>query len=222
MTQQCGKLIVIEGLDGSGKSTQSELIYRQMLSKNNDTKLISFPDYANPSSSLVRMYLGGEIAPTLGDISAYAASSFYAVDRYASYKMHWQKDYENGTDILATRYVSSNAIHQMIKLPESEWDSYLEWLDDYEHNKLGLPRPNDVIFLDMPRDIANRLILERYDNNSSKRDIHESDLTYLDMCQRSAEYCVKKLGWRSVTCNDGDNPLPADTIAELIMSQIKI
>ena len=129
-----GKLIVIDGLDGSGKSTQFELIKNKLIADGIPVKAISFPDYDKPSSALVKMYLNGDFSENADDVNCYAASSFYAVDRYASYKIYWENNYKNGDTILASRYVSSNAIHQMVKLPESEWDNYLEWLIDYEYN----------------------------------------------------------------------------------------
>ena len=156
-----GKLVVIDGLDGSGKTTQFEIL-REKLAADTAVKAISFPDYDQPSSALVKMYLNGEISANAADVNAYAASSFYAADRYASYKMFWEKNYLSGELILASRYVTSNAIHQMGKLPESEWDSYLEWLADYEYIKLALPEPNLVIFLDMPVEISQRLMTGRY------------------------------------------------------------
>ena len=140
-----GKLIVIEGLDGSGKSTQFEIIDSIFAQNNIPHKSISFPDYDNASSALVKMYLNGEFSKKAKDINAYAASSFYAVDRYASYKLYWEDSYNNGELILASRYVTSNAIYQMVKCKKSEWDKYLEWLSDYEYIRLGLPRPDLVI-----------------------------------------------------------------------------
>ncbi|MCI7804375.1 MAG: thymidylate kinase, partial [Oscillospiraceae bacterium] len=123
-----GKLIVIDGLDGSGKSTQLELVQKKLEDMGVPVKTISFPDYESPSSALVKMYLNGEFSDNPDDINAYAASSFYAVDRYASYMKYWKEDYFSGKLILAARYVSSNAINQMVKLDESEYDQYLEWL----------------------------------------------------------------------------------------------
>lgn len=216
-----GKLIVIEGLDGSGKSTQSELIYNHLKQNGEKVKLISYPDYSDKSSALVKMYLDGEFSSDLNAINAYAASSFYAVDRYASFKRHWEKDYLDGYTIIATRYVSSNAVHQMVKLPQSEWDCYLDWLDDYEFVKLELPRPDKVIFLDMPRKVADSLLLSRYNGDASKRDIHESNISYLEQCQLTAKYSAQKLGWSVIACNDGEKPLPLEIITDRILEDIK-
>ena len=213
------RLIVIDGLDGSGKTTQFDIV-KERLGKKYTVKAISFPDYDQPSSALVKMYLGGELSKDASEINAYAASSFYAVDRYASYKMFWEKNYEDGEIILASRYVSSNAIHQMAKLDESLWDEYLKWLEDYEHDKLGLPRPDHVIFLDMPVEISQRLMTERYKGDESKKDIHEADVEYLKTCRRTALYAAEKCGWSIIPCNNGDDPLPIERISGEIMKLI--
>lgn len=206
-----GKLIVIDGLDGSGKTTQFDII-REKLSGTHSVKAISFPDYDNPSSALVKMYLGGELSKDADGVNAYAASSFYAVDRYASYKMFWEENYKNGDLVLASRYVSSNAIHQMVKLEESQWDGYLNWLSDYEYGKLGLPVPNLVIFLDMPVEISQKLMSERYGGDESKKDIHEANVKYLQACRKSALYAAEKLGWKIVDCSADGEPLTVEII----------
>ncbi len=210
------KLIVIDGLDGSGKTTQFDIISK-LLEEKHDVKAISFPEYDKPSSALVKMYLNGEIAKNAAEVNAYAASSFYAVDRYASYKIYWEENYKNGDVILASRYVSSNAIHQMGKLPENEWDDYLKWLEDYEYGKLGLPRPDCVIFLDMPVEISQRLMTSRYNGDESKKDIHEANVEYLKGCRRTALYAAGKCGWHIVECSGGDEPLSVKAITDKIM-----
>lgn len=210
------KLIVIDGLDGSGKTTQFDIISK-LLEEKHDVKAISFPEYDKPSSALVKMYLNGEIAKNAAEVNAYAASSFYAVDRYASYKIYWEENYKSGDVILASRYVSSNAIHQMGKLPENEWDDYLKWLEDYEYGKLGLPRPDCVIFLDMPVEISQRLMTSRYNGDESKKDIHEANVEYLKGCRRTALYAAGKCGWHIVECSGGDEPLSVKAITDKIM-----
>lgn len=215
-----GKLIVIDGLDGSGKTTQFDIL-REKLAAVTAVKAISFPDYQNPSSALVKMYLNGEIAENAADVNAYAASSFYAVDRYASYKMFWEKNYLNGELILASRYVTSNAIHQMGKLPESEWDCYLEWLADYEYSKLRLPKADMVIFLDMSVEISQRLMSGRYGGDESKKDIHEANVKYLQTCRKSALYAAEKLGWRVVSCSSDGEVLSVAEISGKLMQLIK-
>lgn len=206
-----GNLIVIDGLDGSGKTTQFDII-REKLSENHSVKAISFPDYDNPSSALVKMYLNGELSKSANGVNAYAASSFYAVDRYASYKIFWEENYKNGDLVLASRYVSSNAIHQMVKLDVSQWDGYLDWLSDYEYGKLGLPVPNLVIFLDMPVEISQKLMSERYGGDESKKDIHEANVKYLQACRKSALYAAEKLGWKTVDCSADGKPLTVEEI----------
>ena len=215
-----GKLIVIDGLDGSGKTTQFELIQKILSDRGITVKAISFPEYDKPSSTLVKMYLGGEFSKNAEDVNAYASSSFYAVDRYASYKLYWEKDYLDDKLILASRYVSSNAIHQMVKLPEEEWEKYLEWLIDYEHIKMDIPKADKVIFLDMPIEISQKLLSQRYNGDENKKDIHESNIEYLHRCRKSALFAAEKLGWSVVTCNDGENPLPTEEISKKIMKII--
>ncbi len=215
-----GKLIVIDGLDGSGKSTQAQLLWERLKGLPGGAELISYPDYKKPSSTLVRMYLNGEFSENADDVNAYAASTFYAADRYAGYMQHWGALYRQGKTILASRYVSSNAIHQMVKLPRAEWDAFLAWLADYEYEKLELPRPDLVLFLDMPRIVADRLILSRYGGDESKKDIHERNRAYLEKCEQSAQYAAQKKGWHVIPCSDGTNPFPVDTIAEQIWTAV--
>jgi dTMP kinase len=216
-----GRLIVLDGLDGCGKSTQSEQVYRALTEAGERVKLISFPDYQEPSSVLVRMYLNGEFSDNPDDVNAYAAGSFYAVDRYASYKRFWQKEYEDGVLILATRYTTSNAIHQMGKLPEEEWENYLQWLADFEYGKLGLPCPDLVIFLDMERAVSDRLLNQRYGGDESKKDIHERSRAYLESCRRTAHFTAERQDWQVIRCDDGENPLPIETITRRILAVIQ-
>ena len=216
-----GRLIVLDGLDGSGKSTQSQLVADVLRKRGETVRLISFPDYSEPSSALVKMYLSGELSRDPEGVNAYAAGSFYAVDRYASYKKFWERDYLDGGLILATRYTTSNAIHQMGKLPREQWDDYLCWLEDFEYGKLGLPRPDRVIFLDMDRAVADRLILSRYGGDESKKDIHEKNRAYLAACQETARYSAEKLGWSVVPCDDGQAPLPMEEITRRILALLE-
>ncbi len=215
-----GRLVVLDGLDGSGKSTQLERLQEYFTQNNIDYRQISFPDYAQPSSALVNMYLHGEFGDAADAVNAYAASSFYAVDRFASYKKFWENDYRSDRLILAARYTTSNAIHQMGKLPREEWDAYLQWLEDYEYGLLGLPRPDRVIFLDMPLEISQRLLSHRYEGDEAKKDIHERDLRYLQTCRESALYAAKKMGWDVVSCGKDGEPLPIDTISAQLVSLV--
>ena len=215
-----GRLIVIDGLDGSGKSTQSERVLEELKKKGEKVMMISFPDYKEPSSALVKMYLGGEFSSSPEGVNAYAAGTFYAVDRYASYKKFWEDKYLEGYTILATRYVSSNAIHQMVKLPESEWDNYLDWLDDFEYSKLGLPKPDKVIFLNMSRRVADKLIESRYGYDESKKDIHESDVTYLDNCRKAAVFTADFSGWTVVPCAENGQARTINDISDDVLNEV--
>ncbi|HIT93928.1 MAG TPA: deoxynucleoside kinase [Candidatus Faecivivens stercoripullorum] len=215
-----GKLIVIDGLDGSGKSTQTDLVAKALAEQGIKVRQISFPDYKEPSSALVKMYLSGVFSENPDDVNAYAAGSFYAVDRYASYKQFWEKDYQDGALILATRYATSNAIHQMGKLPRNQWEDYLHWIEDFEYSKLGLPAPDLVIFLDMNRAVADRLLSERYAGDESKRDIHEKNMAYLQHCRETAEFAGQYWGWKKVCCDDGNAPRPVEEITGQILQLI--
>ncbi len=216
-----GRLIVVDGLDGCGKSTQLERLREYLDKSGTSYRQISFPDYANPSSALVKMYLNGDFGSSPEAVNAYAASSFYAVDRYASYRTGWQRDYEKDVLIVAARYTTSNAIHQMPKLPRSAWDEYLRWMEDYEYRLLGLPRPDAVFFLDMPPEIARELVMRRYEGDEARRDIHERDVRYLEQCRPAALYAAEKLGWHVVPCGDKGKPLPVADITDTIVRQIK-
>ena len=195
-----GKLIVFEGLDGSGKKTQSDKLLRHMTEAGMNVRKVEFPDYSSPSASLINMYLAGEFGTAPGDVNPYAASSFYAVDRYASYKKCWADFYHSGGIIIADRYTTSNAIHQCSKLPEEQWDSFLEWLFDYEYRLLGLPEPDEVIYLRVDPDVSQRLLSERYHNDETKKDVHEKDVSYLKRSGEVASYCAEKLRWDVVEC----------------------
>lgn len=215
------KLIIIEGLDGSGKSTQTKLLEDYLKNACVDYKKIKLPDYDSPSSTLVKMYLAGDFGSNADDVNAYAAGAFYAVDRFASYKLNWKKDYDNGTLILADRYATSNSIYQMEKLDENKWDAYLEWSEDFEYNKIGIPKPDLVIFLDMPVDISQKLMTSRYNGDEAKKDVHEANVQFLNSCRKSAIYAAQKQGWKVVPCSDGKNPLPIEDIHNSIVKLIK-
>lgn len=216
-----GRLFVLDGLDGCGKTTQLACLNEELQNMHVDFKQISFPDYDQPSSALVQQYLAGEYGEHVGDVSAYAASSFYAVDRYASFRKFWKEDYENNKLIVAARYTTSNAIYQTTQLPKDEWDSFLEWLEDYEYNKLGLPKPDLVCFLDLPPEISQKLLLERYHGDDSLRDVHERDVDFLIRCRETALYAAKKLGWHVISCGKDGKILPKETITEMLLKEVK-
>ena len=177
------KLIVIEGLDGSGKSTQLDLLISALSAKGKKVRKIKLPDYDSPSSTLVKMYLSGDFGKDPNAVNAYAAGAFYAVDRYASFVLDWKADYESNKIIVADRYATSNSIYQMEKIDCSDWDAYLDWSEDFEYNKLGIPKPDAVIYLDMPVGISQKLMTRRYNGNESKKDVHEADVEFLNKCR---------------------------------------
>ena len=216
-----GKLIIIEGLDGCGKSTQTALLEKYFEDNSVKFKKIKLPDYDSKSSTLVKMYLGSEFGKNADDVNAYAAGAFYAVDRFASYKLDWGKDYENGALILADRYATSNSIYQMEKIDEDKWDEYLDWSADFEYNKIGIPKPDLVIFLDMPVDVSQKLMTSRYNGDEGKKDVHEANVDFLNNCRKSALYTAKKQGWAVVPCSDGINPLPIKEIHNTILDFVK-
>ena len=195
-----GKVIVLEGLDGSGKATQAEYLAKAMTKKGKDVMQVSFPDYESNSSALVKMYLGGEFGADPADVNAYAASSFFAVDRYASYKKNWGQFYEQGGMIICDRYTTSNAVHQCAKMPEDQWDGFLDWLFHYEYEKLGLPAPDEVIYLRTSPEAGQQLMAERYEGEDSRKDIHENNVDYQALSRKAADYCAKKLGWKVIEC----------------------
>ena len=171
------KIIVIEGLDGSGKNTQSDK-----------------PD----------------------DVNAYAASAFYAVDRVASYLQYWKKECDNGGVILSDRYVTSNIIYQMSKLPKEEWNSFIDWLNDFEYEKLGIPKPDLVIYLDVEPEVSQKLMEKRYGGDNSKKDLHEKNLRFLLDCRKSAVYAAKKCGWKVINCCENGEIKSIEKISEEI------
>ncbi len=213
-----GKLIVIEGLDGSGKSTQEKLLKDKLSEMGIKVNFIKLPNYDDPACELVKMYLAGRFGKKAGDVNAYAASSFFAVDRYVSYNCYWKNKYLNGEIFLADRYTTSNAYHQMIKQPRENWDAYIEWLEDFEYGKMGIPKPDAVIYLDMPIEVSQKLMTGRYNGDESKKDIHEKDVEYLNSCREAADYACTKLGWHRVKCSADGEPLPIETISEEILN----
>ena len=195
-----GTLIVIEGLDGSGKATQAKLLFESLRQQGKDVRQVSFPDYDSDSSALVKMYLAGEFGSDPGDVNAYAASTFFAVDRYASFKKNWRELYENGGVIIADRYTTSNAVHQCSKLPETEWEAFLDWLFHFEYDLLGIPAPDRVFYLQTALGVNKQLLDRRYHGDEQKKDIHERNADYLAHSRAAAEYCAEKLGWTTIHC----------------------
>lgn len=218
--EKMNKLIIIEGLDGSGKSTQTELLCNYLAEKSVDFRKIKLPDYEHDSSKLVKMYLSGDFGTNPNDVNAYAASLLYAVDRFASYNIYWKNDYLSGKVIISDRYATSNAVHQMVKLDKTEWDKYLEWSDDLEYEKVGIPRPSIVIYLDMPIEVSQKLMSSRYKGDEAKKDVHEANVAYLHQCAETAAYTAKKQGWHVIRCSNGDKPRAIDDIQSEIRALV--
>lgn len=217
-----GKLIVIEGLDSSGKETQSRMLEDHFLKNGVNCRRIEFPNYKSESSSLVKMYLRGDFGSNASDVNPYAASSFYAADRYASYKTEFEDFYKSGGLVIADRYTTSNMIHQASKLKDGK-DEFIEWIMHYEYELLELPRPDKVIFLNMPADIAVKLMQNRMNKatGEDKKDIHEKDIEYLKSTYAEAMRLAKKLGWSVVNCSDGEKPRGILEIHEDILGVLK-
>ena len=195
-----GKLIVIEGTDGSGKSTQFRMMSQRLTRENIDFRTLVFPRYKEESSALIRLYLGGAFGTKPSDVNAYAASAFYAVDRFASYKQDWGQWYEDGGLILSDRYTTSNAVHQAAKEPEEGRSTYLKWLYEFEYDKLGLPRPDLVIYLDVPTDFTEKLMRHREQDTGTQADIHEKDMAYLATCRQTGRNAARYYGWTVINC----------------------
>ncbi len=211
-----GKIIVIEGLDGSGKATQSKLL-AEKLSKEYSIRKLTFPDYESDGSALVRMYLSGEFGDDPSCVNAYAAASFYAVDRVASYLKDWKKSYDEGTLFVLDRYSTSNMIYMTSKLPKENWDEFLTWLSEYEFERLRLPRPDGVIYLDMPPEVSQSLMSSRYNQDESKKDLHEKNVEFLKSCRESALYAAEKMNWRVIPCSDGKKPYTIEEISKEVL-----
>ena len=195
-----GKLIVFEGTDGSGKSTQFELLAKRLEAEQIGFQRLRFPQYEEPSSALIRMYLGGAFGDDPEAVNAYAASTFYAVDRYASYQRVWKDYYQGGGFVVSDRYTTSNAVHQGSKVPEGERAEFFRWLYDLEYDRMGLPRPDLVVLLDMPVELSEQLMRKREQSTGTHADIHERNEDYLKKCRDVALHAAKYYGWRTVSC----------------------
>lgn len=220
-----GKLIIIEGSDGSGKQTQSELIYKKLIEKKGEKKIkkITFPNYESKASEPVKMYLAGDFGKSVDDVNAYAASVFFSVDRYASYKSDWEDFYKNGGIVISDRYTTSNMVHQIPKIEcYEEQKKYLSWLKDLEWNKMGIPEPNLTFFLDVPYEISKKLIEDRENKITGKRqkDIHERNEKYLKKSYETARNLAKTEGWIIINCVKNNKIRDIESINEEILDKI--
>ena len=221
-----GKLIIIEGTDGSGKQTQTELIYNKLtlLLGIEKIKKLSFPNYESKSSEPVKMYLSVEFGKNVEDVNAYAASILYSVDRFASFKTEWENFYNGGGVIISDRYTTSNMIHQASKIrDDSEREKYLKWLIDLEWNKIAIPKPDLVLFLDVPFEVSQRLIEERKNKitGDNKKDIHENNTEYLKNSYNIAKNLSEKYNWNVISCVENDKLKSIEDINNEIMNEIK-
>lgn len=219
-----GKIIVIEGLDGSGKQTQSEKLFERLKAEGKKIMKISYPRYDNPSSALVKMYLSGEFGKNANDVNAYIASTFYAVDRFASYKQDYESFYKDGGIILLDRYVTANMVHQASKIDDiEEKEKFLKWLCDFEYGLFGLPQPDKVFFLNIPLEVSERLMKERENkfSHTQEKDIHEKDPNHLKKAFDSACYLINKYNWDEINCTKDGVLRTVEDIHEEIYSKLK-
>ncbi len=216
-----GKLIVFEGTDGSGKATQSTLLFQRLQQEGFPAKKIDFPRYGKPSAAMVEEYLHGNLGKRPEDVNAYAASMFYAMDRYASYRQDWGEFYKSGGIIIADRYTTSNAVHQASKLAQDARAEYLEWLFDLEYHLLELPRPDLVFYLNMPVEITQKMMRKREQETGTTADIHEQDAEYLKKCQENALDVAVKCGWKMISCEAGGQPKKIETIQQEVWKAAK-
>ena len=195
-----GKLIVFEGTDGSGKTTQFTLLTKRLQAMGIDFRTMDFPQYSEPSSALIRMYLGGEFGLKPSDVNAYAASTFYAVDRFASYRKVWREYYQNGGLMLSNRYTTSNAVHQASKEPPEKREEFFRWLYEFEYRYLELPKPDLVIYLDVPTELTGQMLRRREEQTHSPADIHEQNMDYLRLCRNTGMQAAEYYGWTIIRC----------------------
>jgi dTMP kinase len=216
-----GKLIVLEGIDGSGKSTQYEKLCARFDQEGLLFHRIIFPRYEQESSALIRMYLGGEFGKKPTDVNPYTASTFYAVDRYASFRTDWMEYYQNGGLILSDRYTTSNAVHQGSKLPDCELPAFFDWLYDFEFQKMKLPRPDLVLYLDIDIETSLNHMRTRQLRTHTDGDIHETDVAYLKNCIRAGRFAAEHLGWTKITCLASGQMRSVEAIHEDIYRAVK-
>ncbi len=216
-----GRLIVFEGTDGSGKATQTALLCQTLAERGIPFRRLEFPRYREESSALIRLYLAGAFGSKPGDVNAYAASTFYSVDRYASYRQDWGPFYENGGLVIADRYTTSNAVHQTPKLPPEQREQFLDWLFDFEYRLLGLPRPSRVVYLDVPTELSEQMMRRREQQTHTTADIHEQDEAYLRACRESAELIVRRCGWEKISCAQNGALRPAEEIHREVLQRLE-
>ena len=211
-----GKIIVIEGLDGSGKCTQSKILFDSLKSLGKNAKVISMPNYDSESSGPIKMYLESKISNDPNEINPYATSSFFAVDRFISYFRDWKSFYNNENSIIiCDRYTTSNMIYQLAKVECDKWDEFLNWIDEYEYKYLKIPRPDLVIYLKVPLHISHKLVQSR----STSYDLHESNLNFLRICEKAAAFSSEKFNWKTIDCASNEtNIMSIEDISSKILN----
>lgn len=222
-----GKLIVIDGTDGSGKATQFELLVKRLKKEGKTVKTVDFPEYY---SNFFGKFLGQCLSDeSFGWVNLHPkiASIVYAADRFESKeKMHeWLK---KGYVVVANRYVSANQIHQGGKITDGKKrKEFLTWLDKMEHEVFGIPRPDMVVYLSLPLELSRKLIAER--EKKSKRvykgknvDVHENDPKHLENARKSALKLVKELNnFVQVECSKSGDVLSREEIHEQVYENVK-
>lgn len=219
-----GKLIVIEGTDSSGKETQTRKLYERLEKEITNVRKLSFPNYKSPACEPVKMYLAGAFGDNALDINPYPVSTMFAIDRYASYKMEWEKFYQDGGIIVTDRYTTSNMVHQASKIESiDKKNEYLDWLEELEYSKMGIPRPDLIIFLNMPTETAAELMAQRKNKITGEdiKDIHEKDISYLKKSYENACNIAKKYNWLEIKCVENGRLKTIDEIGKEIFSVVK-
>ncbi|NFO04861.1 thymidylate kinase [Clostridium botulinum] len=219
-----GKLIIIEsGSDASGKATQAKKLYERLLEEGYNIKKITYPNYDSPACMPVKMYLSGEFGNKPEDVNAYVASTFFAIDRFASYNKEWKEFYDNGGIIISDRYTTSNMVHQAVKMDEEEKDKYLDWLYNLEFNLYKLPVPDCVMFLDVLPEISQKLMKDRNNKftGEKEKDIHENNKDYLAKSYYNSLEIAERYNWDKIKCNDGNNLKTIEEIHEEIYKKVK-
>ena len=218
-----GKLIVIEGIDGSGKSTQARELFNELFNQGRNVRLVSFPNYQSKTGELVAMYLNGDFGKDAEGVNPYAASTFYAIDRYVSFNTGWKEFYnESDSIVIASRYATSNVIHQLAKLDREEWPAFYEWLAKFEYEQLGIPKPDMVVYLDVKPEISKKLIQKRSEETGQSQDIHEKNSAYMEKCYKVGEIYSHELQWKIVKCYENDELLPFDDIKAKILEEVTL
>ena len=216
-----GKLIGVEGLDGSGKGTQAQQLFQRLQQEGYPVKKVSFPNYESPFSVPLKQYLAGALGTQANAVNAYAASVMFTIDRFASFRQDWQEFYQQGGIVIADRYTTSNAVHQCSKLPPQEWKEFTDWLFTLEYEKVQIPKPDMVLYLSVDVQVSQHLLEQRYHGDEQKKDIHEKDVSYLNASRKAAQWCADNLGWKTIQCTAQQQMRSVEQIADEIYSFVR-